>query len=70
MALILQKLNIERIIVMTKKFNSELFRFALFPNYESAITFLADTLADRETWNFSDNALQCNQHKTSFSPHF
>ena len=25
-----------------KQFNSELFKFALFPNYDSAITFLAN----------------------------
>ena len=36
------------------QFNSELFKFAVFPNYDQAITFLADTLADREDWDFSD----------------
>lgn len=36
------------------QFNSELFKFALFPNYEQAINFLADTLADGEDWDFSD----------------
>ena len=36
---------------MTKKqFNSELFKFAVFPHYENAITYLANTLADREEW--------------------
>lgn len=43
-----------------KQFNSELFKFAVFPNYDSAITFLADTLADKEVWNFSDSITKNN----------
>ena len=43
-----------------KQFNPELFKFAFFPNYDSAITFLADTLADKETWNFSDSTTKNN----------
>ena len=43
-----------------KQFNSELFKFALFPNYESAIAFLADSLADKEAWDFSDSATKNN----------
>ncbi len=43
-----------------KQFNSELFKFAFFPNYDSAITFLADTLADKEAWDFSDSATKNN----------
>ncbi len=43
-----------------KQFNSELFKFAFFPNYDSAITFLADTLADGEAWDFSDSATKNN----------
>lgn len=46
---------------MTKKqFRSELFGFAYFPNYESSITFLANTLADKEAWNFSDTIVRNN----------
>ena len=46
---------------MTKKqFNSELFKFALFPNYENAIIFLADNLADQEAWDFSDSKTKNN----------
>lgn len=36
-------------------FNSELFKFALFPNYNNAVRFLADALADEEQWDFSDS---------------
>ncbi|MCK9400511.1 MAG: DUF3825 domain-containing protein [Bacteroidales bacterium] len=36
-------------------FNSELFKFALFPNYNDSIRFLAETLTDREEWDFSDS---------------
>ncbi|MDR0969440.1 MAG: DUF3825 domain-containing protein [Lentimicrobiaceae bacterium] len=43
-----------------KQFNSELFKFAFFPNYDSAIVFLADTLADGEAWNFSDSTTKNN----------
>jgi len=42
------------------KFNSELFKFAVFPNYDQAITFLADTLADKEDWDFSDTVTKSN----------
>jgi len=35
-------------------YNYELFRFAVFPNYNEAIRFLAENLADREEWDFSD----------------
>lgn len=42
------------------QFNSELFKFALFPNYDQAITFLADTLADREEWDFSGTLHKSN----------
>jgi hypothetical protein len=35
-------------------FNSELFKFALFPGYDNSIRFLAETLADNEDWDFSD----------------
>lgn len=34
----------------------ELFKFAFFPNYDAAITFLADNLADKEEWDFSDTS--------------
>ena len=43
-----------------KQFNSELFKFALFPNYDSAISYLADNLADKEAWDFSDSAMKNN----------
>jgi hypothetical protein len=36
-------------------YHSELFRFALFPNYNNAIKFLADTLAESDdNWDFTD----------------
>jgi len=38
-----------------KSFSSELFKFAFFPNYERSMTFLADVLADKEAWDFSDS---------------
>jgi hypothetical protein len=34
-------------------FNSELFKFAVIPNYNDSIRFLAETLAEREEWDFS-----------------
>lgn len=37
------------------QFNSALFKFAYFPNYHQAITFLAENLADKETWDFSNS---------------
>lgn len=43
-----------------KQFHSELFKFAVFPNYENAITFLSGTLADNEVWDFSDSTSKNN----------
>ncbi|MBS1626147.1 MAG: DUF3825 domain-containing protein [Bacteroidetes bacterium] len=40
---------------MAKTFNSELFKFALFPAYDKAIDYLATSLADKEDWDFSDS---------------
>ena len=37
-----------------KKFESKLFAFAFFAKYDDAITYLAETLADKEEWDFSD----------------
>lgn len=37
-------------------YNSELFSFAFFPYYEKAIRFLAESLASREEWNYSDTS--------------
>jgi hypothetical protein len=37
-------------------FNSELFRFAVFPTYLNSIKYLAEDLADDEEWDFSDNS--------------
>jgi len=37
------------------KFDSELFKFAVIPNYDKAISFLAETLADNEEWDFTDS---------------
>lgn len=34
-------------------FNSQLFKFAVFPNYNAAIKFLAENLASEEEWNYS-----------------
>ncbi|MDR3286601.1 MAG: DUF3825 domain-containing protein [Prevotellaceae bacterium] len=42
------------------QFYSELFKFALFPNYDGAVSFLADTLADKENWDFSDTTKKNN----------
>ncbi|HXH19444.1 MAG TPA: DUF3825 domain-containing protein [Chitinophagales bacterium] len=39
-------------------FSSELFKFAVFPNYERSIQYLADSLADPEEWNFSDSTVR------------
>lgn len=37
------------------QFKQELFKFALFPSYENSIKHLAETLADKEEWDFTDN---------------
>lgn len=37
------------------QYKPELFKFAYFPNYEGSINFLAENLADRENWDFSDS---------------
>lgn len=34
-------------------FNSELFNFAFFPNWEKSIEYLAENFADKEQWDFS-----------------
>ena len=34
-------------------YSSALFKFAVFPNYDQAITFLAENLADKEEWDFT-----------------
>ena len=39
---------------MINKFGSQLFSFAFFTKYEEAIAFLAEELADKEEWDFSD----------------
>jgi hypothetical protein len=36
-------------------YTSELFSFAFFPNFETAIKYLADTLASNEEWDYSDS---------------
>lgn len=42
---------------MSKKtFVSALFSFAYFPNYDKAVEFLAENLADPEDWEFSDTS--------------
>ncbi|MBE9467764.1 MAG: DUF3825 domain-containing protein [Bacteroidetes bacterium] len=35
-------------------FNYELFSFAVYPNYNNAIKFLAENLASNEEWDYSD----------------
>lgn len=34
-------------------FNSELFKFAYFPTWDDSVKYLAETLSDREEWDFS-----------------
>lgn len=41
-------------------YNSELFKFAVFPNYDNAINFLAENLADKEEWDFTDTSTKSN----------
>ncbi len=43
-----------------KTHNNQLFQFAYIPKYEDAISYLADTLADKEAWDFSDNKVKQN----------
>lgn len=37
-----------------KEYRSVLFDFAFFPNYNASIEYLANNLADKEDWEFSD----------------
>lgn len=39
-------------------YNSELFKFAVFPSYNNAVQFLAENLAEKEEWDFSDNQVK------------
>lgn len=43
-------------LLQRPKFTIELFRFAYFPQYDTAIAYLANNLADPEDWNFSDSS--------------
>lgn len=40
---------------MSQTFQPELFKFAVIPSYENSITHLAENLADKESWDFSDS---------------
>lgn len=39
-------------------YNSELFALAFFPSYNNSINFLAENLADREPWDYSDSTIK------------
>jgi Domain of unknown function (DUF3825) len=39
-------------------FNSELFSFAVYPNYNDTIKFLAEDLASNEEWDYSDSHIK------------
>lgn len=39
-------------------YQSALFKFAYFPNYKESIKFLANDLADKEEWDFSDSTIK------------
>jgi len=41
-------------------YTSQLFRFAVFPNFDNGIAFLAEQLADKEEWDFSDALVKSN----------
>lgn len=41
---------------MKKTNNYELFKFAFFPKYPECIEFLAENIADKEEWDFSDES--------------
>lgn len=43
----------DRIVLMN--LTQSLFKFAFFPKYEESIQFLAETMADKEPWDFSDS---------------
>src|SRR3989442_503662 len=38
----------------TSGYQSELFSFAVFPSYTNSIFYLAENLASKEQWDFSD----------------
>lgn len=40
---------------MPINFHSQIFEFAYFPKFDERIKFLAETLADKEPWDFSDS---------------
>lgn len=39
-------------------YRSALFDFAVFPNFNEAIAYLGNTLADREEWDYSDSSVK------------
>ena len=43
-----------------KKFDSALFAYAYFPKYNEAIAYLAENLADKEDWDFTDAKSKTN----------
>lgn len=45
---------------MAKNFTSELFNFAFLPNFDTIIADLADNLAQKEDWDFSDTTVKSN----------
>ncbi len=55
MALIFLYLIQNYLLMSKSSFNSQLFQFALFPNFKNSIVYLADTLADKEEWDFADH---------------
>lgn len=52
-----------------KTFESALFSFAHFANYDKAIDFLATKLADPETWEFHDSVRNHNSILKSYLEH-
>ena len=52
-------MNMETISPIQKtSYTSQLFRFAVFPNFDSGIAYLAENLADNEEWDFADSTLK------------
>lgn len=39
-------------------FNNELFKFGFFPDYNGSVKYLAENLADKEIWDFSDTTIK------------
>lgn len=62
--------NLTNFKIMGKKvYESALFKFAYFPNYDTSIDYIANNLADPEDWEFSDAQKKNNSILKNYIEH-